>query len=121
MRDNRQFSNRKVNVWDVLTDFNYNPASFESWLKLMCQVTVLGGAIVLVKALDGRTCGNGWNWWLPQTWGNPAGCFVRSLVRNVPDNFLDDRNRELPPEEPANLIQPTVTPTPYYSYPRNSR
>ena len=105
MRDHRNSSN----IWSILFDFSYNPASLESWVKLMAQVTVVGAAIVGVKALDGDVCGQGWSVMLPQTWAQPAGCFVRSLVKNVPNSFL-----EVTPATPSSdqVIEPSPTPSP---------
>ena len=97
---------RDASIWEALTDFSYNPASAGSWVKLGCQVGVVAAAIVLIKATDGVTCGKGWSSWLPQTWPNPVGCFVRGLVKNVPDNFLD----ESATSQPANLVAPPTQP-----------
>lgn len=101
-------NNRKQSIWENLTDFSYNPADIGDWVKLGCQVMVVGSFIVLVKALDGETCGAGWSVWMPQTWGNPVGCFVRGLVRNVPDDFLDNRSTTPevvePPSEETGVV-----------------
>lgn len=82
----RDYNGNGGSIWDVLTDFNYSPSSVESWVKFGCQVLVVGMVITTLKALDGEVCGQPWNLAFPQTWGNPAGCFVRSLVRNVPNS-----------------------------------
>ncbi|HEY9660653.1 MAG TPA: hypothetical protein V6C65_19530, partial [Allocoleopsis sp.] len=42
---------------------------------------------------------------LPQTWGNPVGCFIRSLVQNVPDNFLGTSIQQ---QQPQQLVQPPI-------------
>lgn len=81
----RDYNGGSGSIWEVLTDFNYSPSSLESWVKFGCQVLVVGMVITTLKALDGEVCGQPWNLTFPQTWGNPAGCFVRSLVRNVPN------------------------------------
>jgi hypothetical protein len=90
-------------VWDILTNFSYSPSSLESWCRLAAQITIAGLAITTFKALDGDVCGQGWSVWLPQTWGIPSGCFVRSLVKNVPDSFLD-RPAQSPRDE--NVLEP---------------
>lgn len=90
-------------IWAVLTDFSYNPSSAESWVRLGCQVCVAGMAIIFLKSLDGDVCGQPWTVALPQTWGNPVGCFIRSLVQNVPDNFLGTAG-----QQPDQVIQPPI-------------
>lgn len=91
-------------IWALLTDFSYNPSSPESWVRLGCQVCVGGMAIIFLKALDGNVCGQPWTVALPQTWGNPVGCFIRSLVQNVPDNFLGTAGQQ----EPDQIVQPPI-------------
>lgn len=87
-RDREAGKGRRGNIFDELTNFSYSPTSPESWVRLVAQVSVAGSVIVLLKALDGNVCGTAWNFWVPQTWGNPIGCFIRSLVQNVPDDFV---------------------------------
>ncbi len=105
-------SKRSHSIWESLTNFSYNPASPESWVRLAAQVAIGGMFLMLFKALDGTTCGRGWNLWVPQTWSTPAGCFTRSLVKNVPDNFLDGTTA--PSDDPSNdvLQPPNFQPTP---------
>ena len=90
--------------FESLFDFTYEPSKFSSWAKLGCQVTVLASAIILLQALDGRGCGKGWGFWQPQTWGRPIGCFVRSAVLNIPEDFNEQKpgsNVVKPPETAA--------------------
>lgn len=114
MSQNNQNPNqfrRQSTIWDVATNFHYNPASPESWVRLGAQVAIAGMAITLVKSLDGSTCGRGWNIWVPQTWSIPAGCFTRGLVKNVPDTFLEGQTAN--PQTPDQVLQPgTIQPTP---------
>ncbi|HEY9660617.1 MAG TPA: hypothetical protein V6C65_19345 [Allocoleopsis sp.] len=98
----------KVNttpIWWSLTNFTYDPSSPESWVRLGCQVCFGGMAIIFLKALDGNVCGQPWTVALPQTWGNPVGCFIRSLVQNVPDNFLGTAGQQ---QQPDQVIQPPI-------------
>ncbi len=99
----RNISDRQ-SIWTTLTDFSYNPSHPASWVKLGCQVCVAGMLIALLKALDGEVCGRGWRWDIPQTWSNPVGCFVRSLVRNVPDSFGQPTGGTAPGN--STLVQP---------------
>lgn len=81
---------KKGMAW--LFDFSYR-GDLDSALKIICQVTVAGCAVILLKALDGETCGRGWKWYLPQTWGTPVGCATRGLVRTIPTpeySFTDE-------------------------------
>jgi hypothetical protein len=42
-------SGKRGNILDELFNFHYNPAHFESWIRIGCQVTAVGMVIVLVK------------------------------------------------------------------------
>ncbi len=89
-------SRNRGSFFATLWDFSYEPSNPADWIKFGCQVGTVGFFILLIKAMDGTTCGQGWSFWVPQTWGNPAGCTLRGLVRNVPDTFLNDRNTSSP-------------------------
>lgn len=118
--NNQNSRSKNADIWDLMTNFHYNPASPESWFRLGAQVAVGGMMIMLLKSFDGSTCGRGWNIWLPQTWTIPAGCFGRSLVKNVPDNFLDGETAPSSGEpaptpdvlQPPAQFQPTPRPNP---------
>lgn len=71
-------------VLEWLFSLNYNPVFPSGVLKAGVQVGVVVAVQILLKALDGETCGLGWKWYFPQTWGNPIGCFARGLVRGIP-------------------------------------
>ena len=91
----------------ALLDFSYDPLQPGDWATLACQVTVASCFIVLVKALDGEVCGQPVVLWIPPTWFAPFGCTVRSLVKNVPNNFLHyPGSNAAPPAQPGNLIAP---------------
>lgn len=78
---------KRGRITDELFNFQYNPADIESWLRLGFQVVVVVSAVTLIKSLDGDVCGQNWSPWWPQTWGIPSGCFVRGLIKGVPNDF----------------------------------
>ncbi|WP_088893167.1 hypothetical protein [Leptolyngbya ohadii] len=108
MSSNRNYNGSSGSIWEVLTDFNYSPSSIESWVKFGCQVLVVGMVITTLKALDGEVCGQPWNLAFPQTWGNPAGCFVRSLVRNIPNSTFSPGAQ---PQQSSDVVAPPTNGT----------
>lgn len=88
---------------EYLFDFNYEPSKFSSWVKAGCQVGTVAAIIIILQSLDGRGCGKGWAFWQPQTWGRPIGCFVRSAVLNIPEDFNEKPGSNVvkPPENTA--------------------
>ncbi|NET36957.1 MAG: hypothetical protein F6K19_33850 [Cyanothece sp. SIO1E1] len=96
-----------------LLDFSYNPLDFWDWVKLGCQVTFVATLIVLGKALDGTNCDRQTQGWLPQTWPIRPACFVRSLLQNVPDDFLSYPSNSSASRRDTNLVAPPqAVPTP---------
>lgn len=91
--------------FESLFDFQYEPSKFSSWVKLGCQVTTLAAVIIILQSLDGRGCGKGWNFWEPASWGRPIGCFVRSAVLNIPEDFNEKK-------APSNVVKPPESDAP---------
>lgn len=100
---------KRGNILDELLNFNYNPANIESWIRVGCQVTAVGMAIVLVKGLDGDVCGSRPNLWTPSSWMSPIGCFVRGLVKNVPNDFNQYDGAITPTETNPAIVAPPYT------------
>lgn len=110
-------SGKRGNILDELFNFDYNPANFESWIRIGCQVTAVGMVIVLVKGLDGDVCGSKPNLWTPSSWMSPIGCFVRGLVKNVPNDFNQyDGALNSTEVEPA-VVAPPASPEPMTTAP----
>lgn len=101
-------SGKRGNILDELLNFSYNPASIESWFRIGAQVTALGMVIVLVKGLDGDVCGTRPNLWTPSSWMAPVGCFTRSLVKNVPNDFNQYDSSTTPTEADTTVVAPPI-------------
>ena len=100
----RDSEGKRGNIMDELFNFSYSPTSAESWFRMACQVTIAGCILIGIKALDGEACGIGFNVWQPYTWASNGGCFVRSLVRNVPTGFIEGEGKPTQPQ--PDLISP---------------
>ena len=75
-------------ITSYLMNFNYG-LNVESILRVICQVSVASSVIMFAKAMDGEVCGARTEFWNPSSWSVPAGCFIRSLVQNIPNDFSD--------------------------------
>lgn len=109
-RDKEAGKGRRGSISDELFNFQYNPASPESWIRFACQVTIAGAVVILIKSLDGDVCGQPWSFWQPQTWGIPSGCFVRGLVKGVPNDF-NQPNVSTTPDASGDAVTPPVNGT----------
>lgn len=84
--------------WLILSEWSLE-RPVETFMRAAFVMFLAGLVIAFFKGADGVYCGREVVLARPDTWSSWVGCFGRSAVRRVPDDFMEINEFEAPPEE----------------------